>query len=76
MSHHKTRKQERKVSPEMKAAHSRNLAYEIKTATEFEREWGVMNNSDLASAAHEMEMLGFKLRHMLWLRHHRQHQAN
>ena len=49
---------------------------QIQFGAEFLKEWECLDNADLARAAHDMEMLGFKLRHLLWLRSHNEHKNN
>ncbi len=67
---------ERPISAEMRAAMARNEAYSIEQATAFERKYGHLDSHDLGKAAFEAEMLGFRLRHMLWLRNYKNHQGN
>ena len=78
MSRHEARKHktEKPESAEMKAAKLHNEIHGIETAVEFEREWGRLNDVELHKAAFEFEMLGFRLRHMLWNRREKDQQGN
>lgn len=67
---------ERPISPEMRAAMARNEAYSIEIQTVFERKYAHLDDCQLCKLAHEIEILGFKLRHMLWNRLEKQNQVN
>ena len=55
---------------------SSSLRYQIQQEAEFMQEYGHLSNAEVADAAFEMDMLGFKLRHMLWNRLGKQTQTN
>lgn len=78
MSTHKApnKSNTRVLTKEMELALLRTNLYGIQQDAEFLREWGHLDNHALAKAAFDMEMLGFKLRHMLWLRNHADYQGN
>jgi hypothetical protein len=53
-----------------------NFAYAIEQEREFQLEYGHLNDMELHQAAFKFEMLGFRLRHMLWNRNERQYNPN
>jgi hypothetical protein len=69
-------KKDRPISPEAAAAKARMEAYSIEQQTLFERKYGHLDNSALDRASFEAEMLGMKLRHMLWCRRLQNNQGN
>ena len=61
----------RKESEAMAEAHRNNFVYELQQEREFQAKWGHLDNLALHRASFEYEMLGFRLRHMLWNRRER-----